>query len=159
MKVTIMFNSFKQYETTDTALETGTATTTTVASTISTKVITVAPTIAYAKIRGSHPIMVASGQRATSMLGLYLYVYFELFWNFVLFHWYEAIFVDVNECSNAPCINNGTCNDAINGYMCDCISGFTGDDCETSELPFVLIICISILRNLVVNKKSKYKPR
>ncbi|ELU13258.1 hypothetical protein CAPTEDRAFT_76963, partial [Capitella teleta] len=34
-----------------------------------------------------------------------------------------------------PCLNNGTCNDAITGYTCsvgctECLSGFKGANCD-----------------------------
>ena len=40
-------------------------------------------------------------------------------------------FVDVNECSSNPCQNSGTCNDGVNGYTCDCIPGYVGNECGT----------------------------
>ena len=34
--------------------------------------------------------------------------------------------VEINECEPSPCKNNATCTDKVNGFMCDCISGYTG---------------------------------
>jgi hypothetical protein len=34
--------------------------------------------------------------------------------------------VDVDECSSDPCRNSGVCIDQLNGYYCQCLSGFTG---------------------------------
>ena len=42
-------------------------------------------------------------------------------------------FLDIGECSSDPCQNGGTCIDEINAFTCICISGYTGDVCETSE--------------------------
>ena len=39
--------------------------------------------------------------------------------------------VDVNECSSNPCQNSGTCNDGVNGYTCDCVPGYVGNECGT----------------------------
>ena len=33
-------------------------------------------------------------------------------------------------CFSNPCMNNGTCSDVNNEYVCDCISGFWGTFCE-----------------------------
>ena len=45
---------------------------------------------------------------------------------------------DIGECTSAPCQNNGTCVDEINAFICICMSGYTGDVCETSENYFLL---------------------
>ena len=42
-------------------------------------------------------------------------------------------FQDIGECSSDPCQNGGTCIDEINAFTCICVSGYTGDVCETSE--------------------------
>lgn len=33
---------------------------------------------------------------------------------------------NVDECSSNPCLNNGTCVDATNGYTCHCYPGYSG---------------------------------
>jgi len=40
---------------------------------------------------------------------------------------------NIDECaaSESPCQNQGTCTDQVNGYTCECVAGFIGDDCET----------------------------
>ena len=45
---------------------------------------------------------------------------------------------DINECAPSPCINGGTCLDKINAYQCVCRPGYTGKNCETSELTLFL---------------------
>ncbi|KAI8515698.1 hypothetical protein Bbelb_065110 [Branchiostoma belcheri] len=37
----------------------------------------------------------------------------------------------VDECSSSPCHNGGICRNLINGYSCDCPSGWTGDNCQS----------------------------
>jgi hypothetical protein len=32
--------------------------------------------------------------------------------------------VNINDCLSSPCLNNGTCLDQVDGYLCDCLSGF-----------------------------------
>ena len=41
--------------------------------------------------------------------------------------------LDVDECASWPCNNGGRCIDGIDSFTCHCLSGFTGDQCETSE--------------------------
>lgn len=38
--------------------------------------------------------------------------------------------VNINDCDSQPCLHNGQCNDSINGYTCQCPSGWTGKNCE-----------------------------
>jgi hypothetical protein len=37
----------------------------------------------------------------------------------------------VDECGSSPCNNSGTCQDMVDGYLCNCTSGYTGTACET----------------------------
>jgi hypothetical protein len=48
--------------------------------------------------------------------------------------------LDVDECASAPCINAANCLDsgelrtvAINAYRCACLSGFSGDRCQSND--------------------------
>ena len=38
---------------------------------------------------------------------------------------------DVDDCQPSPCLNGGTCSDAVDGFSCDCDgTGYTGDRCQ-----------------------------
>ena len=40
-------------------------------------------------------------------------------------------FSDIDDCADGPCNNGGTCIDGVNSYICDCIAGYTGANCQT----------------------------
>ena len=40
---------------------------------------------------------------------------------------------DIAECVSNPCLNQGTCEDLVNGYICHCVAGYTGSSCIISE--------------------------
>ena len=44
--------------------------------------------------------------------------------------------LDIDDCLENPCNNNGTCLDGIASYDCVCPSGFSGIDCEISMYRF-----------------------
>ena len=41
--------------------------------------------------------------------------------------------IDIDECASNPCLNVGTCDDRVDGYICACASGWEGDICEISR--------------------------
>ena len=48
----------------------------------------------------------------------------------LLLSWCVAV---VNECESSPCVN-GVCQDLVNHYYCQCITGWTGRNCDQSGL-------------------------
>lgn len=54
--------------------------------------------------------------------------FYEHTFTFAPGHLCEA---DIDECAILkPCLNNGTCLDIVNGYLCKCLSGWSGLQCE-----------------------------
>ena len=64
------------------------------------------------------------------------------------------MFSDTNECSSSPCKNNATCQDSINGYVCLCLSGFTGNYCETGAIH----LCCYFQKHYQILNIFKYLP-
>ena len=64
------------------------------------------------------------------------------------------MFSDTNECSSSPCKNNATCQDSINGYVCSCLPGFTGNYCETGAIHS----CSYFQNNYQILNIFKYLP-
>ena len=38
--------------------------------------------------------------------------------------------VEIDECESSPCMNEGRCIDKISEYLCDCVAGYEGKQCE-----------------------------
>jgi hypothetical protein len=51
------------------------------------------------------------------------------------FYWgYPHILpLDTDDCSTNPCQNGGTCTDLVNDYVCQCVSGWEGKDCDRGK--------------------------
>ena len=41
--------------------------------------------------------------------------------------------LDIDDCAADPCDNSGTCTDGVDSYVCACVAGYTGGDCETGK--------------------------
>ena len=44
--------------------------------------------------------------------------------------------VDEDPCAENPCANNGSCSEEGSTSFCNCLDGFTGDNCETGEMKY-----------------------
>lgn len=66
-----------------------------------------------------------------------------------LMNLFTSIFLkssDFDECSSAPCVNGGRCEDKINSYICRCAEGYFGVNCQTGTvLKDILFNFISIV--------------
>ena len=40
---------------------------------------------------------------------------------------------EVDECSSQPCLNGGVCTDAQAEYVCKCVPGYGGKNCDKGE--------------------------
>ncbi|KAJ8047464.1 Deleted in malignant brain tumors 1 protein [Holothuria leucospilota] len=67
---------------------------------------------------------------------------------------------DTVSCLNTPCFNGGTCIRLTNGYVCVCLNGFGGDNCEIEKeditvykpkgFPiFISLVCVLMVGALV----------
>lgn len=49
--------------------------------------------------------------------------------------------LDANECDSKPCVNANSCRNLIGGYFCECVPGWTGQNCDIGQsgaLPLLL---------------------
>ena len=42
----------------------------------------------------------------------------------------ELFSTDINDCLRGACQNGGTCRDGVGNYSCQCLPGFTGENCQ-----------------------------
>ena len=50
---------------------------------------------------------------------------------------------DIDECASDPCMNNGTCEDLVNSFSCNCMENYNGFMCNigrTKMFHFVGIV-------------------
>lgn len=40
---------------------------------------------------------------------------------------------NINECNSVDCSGRGVCIDAVNSYICECASGYIGQDCQGTQ--------------------------
>ena len=55
---------------------------------------------------------------------------------------------DTSVCFPEPCKNGATCVDSFDSYICQCVAGYVGDDCEHGNIIGVTIL----IRNLIIPK-------
>ncbi len=48
------------------------------------------------------------------------------------------LFIEIDECSSSPCVNDGICYDQVAMFDCMCPSQWTGSQCETGMALFVI---------------------
>ena len=47
-----------------------------------------------------------------------------------------SLLSDIDDCAVQPCMNEGNCTDAVNGYTCICVVGYSGRNCSVGEYKF-----------------------
>ena len=50
---------------------------------------------------------------------------------------------EIDECLSSPCMNNATCIDLLDGFMCNCSANFTGDLCQVA-VSISVEICVAV---------------
>ena len=49
-------------------------------------------------------------------------------------------FPDIDDCIGVVCQNGGQCQDGINTFTCNCLSGYTGTSCESGKYSIIFTI-------------------
>ena len=52
----------------------------------------------------------------------------------------RLLLADVDDCSPNPCEHGGSCTDGVNSYDCDCVTGYTGSNCQTGTECIQLVL-------------------
>ena len=63
---------------------------------------------------------------------------------------------DINECASEPCLHNERCTDEINGFICECLPGFTGKHCETGKTLSSHYILLVLSLGKILVRSFKY---
>ena len=59
----------------------------------------------------------------------------------------EHFRIDIDDCKEDSCKNNGQCVDGVNTFTCDCDgTGFEGDQCQDSK--YLLLVAVEEIRNI-----------
>lgn len=45
----------------------------------------------------------------------------------------SSLILDINDCSQNPCHNGGSCRDLVNDFYCDCKNGWKGKTCHSRK--------------------------
>ena len=53
------------------------------------------------------------------------------------------VFLDVDECLNNPCLNEGVCENTQGSYTCICVEGREGNNCQTGKIYFQSLLDLS----------------
>lgn len=64
------------------------------------------------------------------------------------------LFADINECLSSPCVQ-GNCTDQVNGFLCNCIKGYTGITCDTGNDDYSWTDCFIIMLFLLSRIHSR----
>ena len=63
-----------------------------------------------------------------------------------LFSMFTLFLEDIDNCTDQPCLNGGTCIDSVNDYTCKCAVGYTGKNCSIGKNK----VSVLVLKNYIV---------
>jgi hypothetical protein len=72
---------------------------------------------------------------------------------YLLLHYTCVCVAVINNCVSMPCLNGGSCNNAVSGYSCTCVAGYTDINCGSGGCVFLQIF-LSVFCPYVLKLKT-----
>ncbi|XP_038052310.1 neurogenic locus notch homolog protein 2-like [Patiria miniata] len=66
--------------------------------------------------------------------------------------------MDEDNCDPNPCMNGGSCADGVNSYVCTCVEGFTGSDCEIGLRSVTIVLNVRGVNGTALNSSDFTDP-
>ena len=66
-------------------------------------------------------------------ISLNVIIYNVIFFIFIKCACNYIVSTEIEECQSMPCRNGGTCKDLVGSYTCECVPGYTDQQCETGR--------------------------
>lgn len=69
----------------------------------------------------------------------------------LIMYLFRFLLPDINDCVNHTCENGGSCVDGVNNYSCNCLVGFTGQQCQIGKFLLSLWLLLLVFNVFFVN--------
>lgn len=60
--------------------------------------------------------------------------------NKYIHNWFLLFSTDIDECASNPCKNDAHCSDFVNRFICECVPGYKGVNCEIGMVWYYITV-------------------